>query len=497
LGVLVVFVIPLLLLLPLSISAQPLPTKTPFLPDGPDQTVDEGDEVTLEGRIWINGTYSWNQIDGIPVQLSNPSAASPIFIAPQVDTQTVLTFQYRVIFEDGSSTNMAAMRVIVIPVDPTSEPPNTTINSVVDKDGLHIQDETLSTYVEFTFTGEDDIDNTSDLRFECNLDRIDGGSFQLCESPVEYNQLYNGEHEFQVRAVDEEGNADPDPARFVWTISEPQEVQSTITLHIDNSSPYTIDDQVTITGTVEGIVPDELVAIRILDPDNKIFYSTTEIPVDPRSGFYSLSPINLESGSKGRYVVQAEYNNAEDETEFTVGPFETQTSDTQITSVIDGKDVSLGDAAEPISESTDISFEFQGASSDNDIGISSFECSLDRSIFSTCTSPQTYDNLNMDSVHTFEVRAIEEGDRADPTPASFTWRITSPIDWDIFWETIVISAAVVVVMGVVIMLYKIRKPSKSLYGQSALKEPSESGLGTVTVDVEGDIEEEKKEGHSK
>src|SRR3712207_8692952 len=38
-------------LLPLSIYAQePLPTKTPFLPDGPNQTVDAGEEVTLEGR---------------------------------------------------------------------------------------------------------------------------------------------------------------------------------------------------------------------------------------------------------------------------------------------------------------------------------------------------------------------------------------------------------------------------------------------------------------
>jgi hypothetical protein len=494
LGVLVVVVVvfSIIFLLPLSIYAQePPPTKTPFLTDGPNQTVDEGEEVTLEGRIWINGTYSWNQIDGIPVQLSNPATARPTFTAPQADTQTVLTFQYRVIFEDGSSTNLATMRVTVMPIEPLSELPDTTIIAAVDRDGSLIQAETLSSYVEFTFTGEDDIYNPSDLRFECSLDGIVGDDFQLCESPEEYADLHYGNHEFQVRAIDEEGNADPNPARYVWTVNEPPNpVESVIAVHIDKSSPYTNDDQITITGTVDGIVTDELVSIRILDPNNMAFYSSTEIPVDPSSGLYSLSPISLESASEGRYIVQAEYNNANDETEFTVGPFVTPAPDTEITSVIDDNDVSLREvASEPTSESTYISFEFEGASSDNsDTIISGFECSLDRSMFSSCTNPQTYDNLKAGSVHTFEVRAVEGGGRVDPTPASFTWRITSSNGLEIPWWIIIVTS-VAVATGVIIMRHKIRKPSKNLYVPSQMKEESsEYSIGTVTVDVEGDIE---------
>jgi hypothetical protein len=49
-----------------------------------------------------------------------------------------------------------------------------------------------------------------------------------------------------------------------------------------------------------------------------------------------------------------------------------------------------------------------------------FECSLDGSPFSPCTSPQMYKGL-AEGTHTFAVRAVDLSGVADPTPATQTW----------------------------------------------------------------------------
>jgi YVTN family beta-propeller protein len=100
-------------------------------------------------------------------------------------------------------------------------PPNTTIESAIaDGDGDNILDtgETFSRSIEFTFTGEDNIDDPSQLTFECRLDSTEEQDFAACTSPQEYTDLGFGEHTFEVRAVDTSGNIDPSPASFTWTI---------------------------------------------------------------------------------------------------------------------------------------------------------------------------------------------------------------------------------------------------------------------------------------
>jgi hypothetical protein len=51
--------------------------------------------------------------------------------------------------------------------------------------------------------------------FEC---RLDGSTFTDCESPVHYMGLTDGEHVFEVRAVDTAGNLDQSPATATWTV---------------------------------------------------------------------------------------------------------------------------------------------------------------------------------------------------------------------------------------------------------------------------------------
>jgi YVTN family beta-propeller protein len=107
------------------------------------------------------------------------------------------------------------------PGDDDVVPPNTTIESAIaDGDGDNILDtrETFSRSIEFTFTGEDNIDDPSQLTFECRLDSTEEQDFAACTSPQEYTDLGFGEHTFEVRAVDTSGNIDPSPASFTWTI---------------------------------------------------------------------------------------------------------------------------------------------------------------------------------------------------------------------------------------------------------------------------------------
>ncbi|MGH3033191.1 MAG: Ig-like domain-containing protein [Gaiellaceae bacterium] len=53
---------------------------------------------------------------------------------------------------------------------------------------------------------------------------------------------------------------------------------------------------------------------------------------------------------------------------------------------------------------------------------SSFQCALDGSVFSPCTSPKSYTGLAAGS-HTFEVRATDPAGNTDGSPAAHTWTI--------------------------------------------------------------------------
>jgi hypothetical protein len=51
-----------------------------------------------------------------------------------------------------------------------------------------------------------------------------------------------------------------------------------------------------------------------------------------------------------------------------------------------------------------------------------FSCSLDASTFTTCDSPQRYEDL-ADGAHTFQVEATDAAGNADPSPATWTWSV--------------------------------------------------------------------------
>ena len=104
---------------------------------------------------------------------------------------------------------------------------------------------------------------------------------------------------------------------------------------------------------------------------------------------------------------------------FDIGAYESEDTTALETAITSGP-------ANP-SGSTTASFSFRATPDE-----STFECQLDGTGFSGCSSPKTYNDLP-DGSHTFQVRAQDAVGNPDSTPASFTWTVdtTAPMIWSV------------------------------------------------------------------
>jgi hypothetical protein len=93
-------------------------------------------------------------------------------------------------------------------------------------------------------------------------------------------------------------------------------------------------------------------------------------------------------------------------------PSDTAAPDTSITA---------GPAEGSSTTSNSASFSFDGS---DDVGVTGYECKLDGSAWSGCSSPKAYSSLSTAS-HTFSVRAKDAAGNVDPSPASRTWTVAS------------------------------------------------------------------------
>ena len=94
---------------------------------GPDQTVDAGSTVTLDGSgsSDSDGTiasYLWEQPTGPAASLSNTDQASASFVAPQVDSTVTLTFRLTVTDDDGATASDDVS--VTIQGTPANQAPN-------------------------------------------------------------------------------------------------------------------------------------------------------------------------------------------------------------------------------------------------------------------------------------------------------------------------------------------------------------------------------------
>jgi RHS repeat-associated protein len=109
-------------------------------------------------------------------------------------------------------------------------PPETTITGAPPA-------QSSSAEAAFSFTA-----STPGSGFECQLD---GAAVASCASPTSYIGLTSGPHAFAVRAVDPQGQADPTPATYSWTVT----LTPPPTLTSFTPTSGQVGTSVTLTGT--------------------------------------------------------------------------------------------------------------------------------------------------------------------------------------------------------------------------------------------------------
>ena len=80
---------------------------------------------------------------------------------------------------------------------------------------------TNSATASFSFTGSD-TGGSGVASFQCRRDSANPADWAACSSPQSYSSLADGAHNFEVRAIDQAGNADQSADSFEWTSTPPR-----------------------------------------------------------------------------------------------------------------------------------------------------------------------------------------------------------------------------------------------------------------------------------
>lgn len=243
----------------------------------------------------------------------------------------------------------------------------------------------------FTFSGADP-SGSGVSGFEC---RLDSGTFAACSSPSFPGPLADGAHSFEVRAIDNAGNADASPASYTWTVDS---TPPTVEIEEQPSDPSK-SSSAGFDFSGEDITEPEGVAFECsLDGED---FGPCE------SGQEYLSLTDGAHDFEVKALDQAGNASAPDSYTWTV---DTTAPTTTI-------------ATKPSDPSHDSSPSLSFTGSDpGGSGVDHFECSLDNAAFADCTSPRAFEHL-ADGSHIFAVRAVDKAGNADASPAVYTWTI--------------------------------------------------------------------------
>jgi len=105
-----------------DVSPNPTGNQPPSADAGPDQTVDEGDTVTLDGSNSTDpddyiASYLWTQTGGLSVTLSDPAAVQPPFVTPIVDPAldpNGITLTFNLTVEDSGGLQAGAVVSVTV-----------------------------------------------------------------------------------------------------------------------------------------------------------------------------------------------------------------------------------------------------------------------------------------------------------------------------------------------------------------------------------------------
>ena len=339
--------------------------------------------------------------------------------------------------------------------------PDTTITS-----GPSDPTPIASTSATFTFTS-----NEADATFQCSLDNA---AYAACASPTTYDNLIQGGHLFNVRAVGSGGTLDPTPARRIFTVDTtppettitsgipPQQTNATsatfaftsndpnatFQCRIDNLAFAACASPVTYGGLVDGnhsffvratdvagntdpsaasafwtvdtVAPETTLttyppAIATTNGASFSFtsseaFSTFECSLDGAGYSACTSPVTYSGLAEGPHTFAARATDA-------AGNIDPSPAFAAFTVDVTPPDTSIASAPSALTSSRNASFTFSSGD-----GTARFECALDAGAYAACTSPVTYASL-AEGLHSFHVRAVDAAGNADGSPASHQWTV--------------------------------------------------------------------------
>lgn len=223
--------------------------------------------------------------------------------------------------------------------------------------------------------------------FEC---RVDDAAFEACTNPHTTAELTDGDHVFQVRAVDTSGNVDPIPAARAFTV--------------DTVAPDT-----EIVSGPSGVINDRTPSVSFSDIDGA---RSHECRVDDEPFAPCESPTTMDPLSEGAHTFEVRAIDWAGNVDPTPA---------RLTFTIDTEIFRTGITAGPSGLTGDSTPTFSFATPDPN---STFECRVAPAPFADCTSPYTSSELS-DGEHTFEVRATDSYGNLESSPASRTFTVDS------------------------------------------------------------------------
>jgi hypothetical protein len=231
----------------------------------------------------------------------------------------------------------------------------------------------------FGFTSPD-----SDVTYEC---RVDDAAFEACSNPHTTAELDDGEHIFQVRAVDSIGNVDPIPAAAAFTV--------------DTVAPDT-----TIRSGPTGLISDNTPTFGWEYADGA---ATHECRVDSQPFAPCESPKTTDRLSDGQHTFELRAIDVAGNTDPTPA---------KRTFIVDTEALVTGITSGPSGLINDSTPTFSFSTSEPD---STFECKVSGG-FEPCSSPYTSPALS-DGEHTFQVRSTDSVGNVESPPVSRTFTV--------------------------------------------------------------------------
>src|SRR6187402_1992017 len=378
----------------------------------------------------ITFTFTGNDTDGLGIREFECSLDDSNFTtctSPLHYNDTIITdgpHDFKVFSKDNVGNNDLSPELFTWNVD--TIPPTTNITKAMDGNIITITNssDTKSNSVIFEFSGNDTGGVGVD-HLECSLD---GATFTACTSPVQFSSadILDGTHAFSVRAQDKVGNIMSTPLLFNWTV-DTVAPSTNINMAIDgnnetlvsNGSTRSTSTTFTFSGSDSGPTGENGVGIKQF-----------ECRVDNSNFSVCTSPAHYDNMTDGNHTLavisEDKVGNVGSMPSSFNWTVDTEPPSASIYSATDGNNNFLVPGSNTSSNS--ISFEFSandtGGHEDKGVGIKQFECSIDNSNFTTCSSPVEFASDTLaDGSHIFKIGAEDNVGNMNPAPTSFSWNI--------------------------------------------------------------------------